>query len=876
MAIEVNEFIESGDINAIINKFNKEADRRQPRIGSYSINDTGIDDDLEILQSVAGKMQQINEVLHSEVNLLSNVTEDRCQPFNATVLTDAETNLLNKDIIRGDTEINATFAQTLDKSVTGLSNQSTTAVLNEQGTLEANTESFESYTCSCNVVGGNSSCSTNFIDCNDCFLCTTKDEYCGCYGYKALDCSCLNTCSCEEYNCTCHSNFCNDDDVCEGDCESNCEGNCETNCNDCQVNCGCDGNDPDCCDTHDCGMNKPDEPEKCIHCDVNCGTTCSCDSACNDCGCYEYDTTCCDGDIVCCDGHMVCCDDDMVCEPDTYSCGCYGNGDPTVCACNLTSPGTCTGECTCHGEFCSTTLCTGTQLNEVSYTSYSITGEKSAICNCDSVCSDFYNVNPFNGDNKGYLVCIGVSNKAITLINMIANGNLSHDTVGWEHYPNRDDRDIGDKVGGYRAFRSFKIHKETSYALQYLDSQFIPNHTYYFSAWCKAKNKVTSDFSIFLGLGDGGTDLVNYFTETETPLTKFTDTDWKLLSFTYKYTKPSTSSDARFSIWATNNPNDLSEGSKDKVIGNNVLYMSRFILVDLTKHFGEGKEPNKDWCDNNTKEHHTFVNLDSKWAHENGAGALWTPDNEKSFNFKHTKAVIIGITPPEFADYMYSLQGKAYVSDKEPNLECYLKGPLVSQEANLLYYISYDAKTSASADKNLGTQVYWGGDKGNHTTTEPPMGASIPLSTTWKKISFLNGRPFQTKYTTSNIYNSDSYEEATYQPRIDFDSNKTTEFMDVTNISCIGLDKNLEEYNKQEKKKTLADIKRKDINIHWCDRWLVGENSTFIHIGDPSFTKPIFKDGRVSANDIIIKPETNTITVDNEKGTITCKKLIIL
>ena len=87
---------------------------------------------------------------------------------------------------------------------------------------------------------------------------------------------------------------------------------------------------------------------------------------------------------------------------------------------------------------------------------------------------------------------------------------------------------------------------------------------------------------------------------------------------------------------------------------------------------------------------------------------------------------------------------------------------------------------------------------------------------------------------------------------------------------------NIAEYNKQEKEKEALDIQRKDINIHWCDRWIDNRNSTFIHLNNPDIKEPSFINGIFTANDRVIKPETNEITVDTEPGTVFCKKLIIL
>lgn len=805
--INVNDEINTKDINAIIDKFNAEASRRQRTTSSIFIEN--VNNEFEALGVLANSLTKFGE---GESSPIAIVPESNCQPFNAAEPNSESYKALGS-IISGDSEILADFANTIDESIVNLSSQLTSSRF----------ESVKSYSCTCDIESNQKGCKAVAIGCRDCYDCSVTQDICG------------GDSDCCDYNCGCDiEDGCNIDDYC------------------CDIEYTCD------CQKVSIGEHVCE-----AHCDSDRDT---CDLDYSLCDAYA-----CIGDSICSCNLDFC--NEVGCTCHSQSCphnGCTSNcpSDCPDCGCN--------GECSCEGECCDNDWCEATQIVDNSYTAYSITGKSTTICTCDSVCSDFYNTDTFSGDNKGYLVCNGVNNTSITLHNMIANGNLSHiakdNAVGWYNTPDPNipnDQELKrykilDEGAGYRAFRAFKLsaNNDANFPRQYLYKQLEAGHKYYCSVWCKSSAPVASSAGIYIGLGDvskTNPDIKNLYSAG-----KIT-TDWNLISGIYDIEQ--NTGKARINVWASS--------SGDNAI-NCDIYVSRFILIDLSAHIGANQlasktsEEWKIWCDDNIREHHTFVNFGCRWSVETSTGAgssawspKWTPEGAssdyefKGFNYGNGK---------EFGDYVHVIRG---IQDQT---ECYLSSKSKnSLDEEMLYYISYDAKSdsseSSASDNRTHTQVYWGGDA-NGSISEPSMGASLPLRKgIWKRISFLNGRPFP----ISRLEN-DERKENTYPVRLDFDNNGYADYMHVTNITCANILANISEYNKAYS----SSIETKDINIYWCDRWIDNRNSTFIHLNNPDIKEPSFVNGKVTANDIIIKPETNTITVDTETGTVFCKKLIIL
>lgn len=630
------------------------------------------------------------------------------------------------------------------------------------------------------------------------------------------------------------------------------------------------------CDNHDCQTECGEHREYvCCHCDTTCSEGCG-----SDCGVCSSDDGC-SSDSCYKDGHPTQdCNGDGCC--DTHSCG--------VC-----SDSCCDNDC-CNNDYCSDSYSTCTCNQDCK----EITYDTIITCSCDSVCSEYYNYNTLKGNNKGYLVCNSYVNTSKILPNLLANGNVAQvsglNFIAWSDQvanntfqgnqavsiiePNSTELTSG---AGYRTWRRISIQSSSSQQgnlIQFLHRNLIQGHVYYLSFYMiKATTEDLDMNNIYCGISYSGmtdsdsksSNLWQWDDNLEDWPYKKSLGGWQKISFrfTWGYSNNNTH---YFSLWHGRGQNSSNTYGID---------VTKFILVDLTDGFGSGQEPSKDWCDNCTREHEIFSNYGCFWPVHTSTGNssdIWNKHissatcsiNTWGFKYLKNKSWTTHSKITNIADYGYRMDsiidwGPNGTSQPESWVYCYTNSNI---DPSTTYYVSYDAFVTQTETTlfskyvdYLSTEIYWGGGP-----SEPPLGGSqkngIPptkiLSTTdWKRIGFLEKRPFKA---------------GSYPMRLDFNHNYTSGILWFTNITCCDISESIKAYNYWNN----CNITLSDINSHWCERWIDNRNSTFIHIGDPNYTSPVFTDGILYANSIDIRPETNQITTNNTYGKISCKKLIIL
>lgn len=381
---------------------------------------------------------------------------------------------------------------------------------------------------------------------------------------------------------------------------------------------------------------------------------------------------------------------------------------------------------------------------------------------------------------------------------------------------------------GYKSSRCFTVDN-TNMTTQKLPALYS-GHKYYFS--CRYKTSANSTISIVLR--NNGSDISNSNLFVGASASSFILSS-RIISMPINVSKDI----GDVCIWNGNTSDSI--------------YVSRFILIDLTDTFGSGNEPSKEWCDNNIREQETlcnFGNVSNNVTYSNIA-TRYTGSNIGKGDYNYLQLD----SNWEPRDYMYYLQG----------LADYTEGFLNSASAfaldnTLTYYAYVDQTTQQVSGVTQSSDFYF-------PVAEPNMG-HIPLV---DETTFNGGGGMRDWKRVSAFATRTSFANGSYVSRFDFNNMKQTNVQRLTAFNIMNVATNITKYNNYNN----TSITINDVNKEWCDRWIDGRSSPIIHIKNPANTSIKFNtDYDIVCNDIEIRPELNKIVFDGVTGTIKCKKLV--
>ena len=381
---------------------------------------------------------------------------------------------------------------------------------------------------------------------------------------------------------------------------------------------------------------------------------------------------------------------------------------------------------------------------------------------------------------------------------------------------------------GYKSSRCFTV-ENTNTTTQKLPALYS-GHKYYFS--CRYRTSANSTISIVLR--NNGSDISNSNLFVGASVSSFILSS-RIISMPINVSKDI----GDVCIWNGNTSDSI--------------YVSRFILIDLTDTFGSGNEPSKEWCDNNIREQETlcnFGNVANNVTYSN-ISKRYTGSNLSKTDYNYLQLD----SNWEPRDYMYYLQGSAN----------YTEGYLNSASAFTLnnantYYAYVEQRTERVSGVTQSNDFYF-------PVAEPNMG-QIPLV---EETTFNGGGGMTEWKRVSAFAKRTSFTNGSYNSRFDFNNKKKTNVQRLTAFNIMNIATNITKYNNYNS----TSITINDVNKEWCDRWIDGRSSPIIHIKDPANTSIKFNTSYdIICNDIEIRPELNKIVFDGVTGTIKCKKLV--
>lgn len=408
--------------------------------------------------------------------------------------------------------------------------------------------------------------------------------------------------------------------------------------------------------------------------------------------------------------------------------------------------------------------------------------------------------------------------------NMIADGCYGN-TSGTQVWANVVSSTL---PAGYKSRRCFKVDN-TNMTTQKLPALYS-GRKYYFS--CRYKTSANSTISIVLRNNDSDISNSNLFVGASASSFILSS---RIISMPINVSKDI----GNVCIWNGNTSSSI--------------YVSRFILIDLTDTFGSGNEPSKEWCDNNIREQETlcnFGNISNNVTYSN-ISTRYTVSNlgESDYNYLQLDSNW------EPRDYMYYLQG----------LSNYTEGYLYSASAfvldnTLTYYAYVDQHTEQVSGVTQSNDFYF-------PVAEPLMGQISLVDET----TFNGGGGMRDWKRVSAFAKRTSFSNGSYNSRFDFNNMKQTNSQRLTAFNIMNVVLSVNQYNTSNG----TSITINDVNKEWCDRWIDGRSSPIIHIKDPANTSIKFNTSYdIICNDIEIRPELNKIVFDGTTGTIKCKKLV--
>ena len=451
-------------------------------------------------------------------------------------------------------------------------------------------------------------------------------------------------------------------------------------------------------------------------------------------------------------------------------------------------------------------------------------------------------------NNDGTIECRAVKYNWYQARNMIADGcfgnysNYNTDET-WRFYNGSIDAMTETDGAGYKSWRCFKISNGQRLSqwlpkFQY-NEKFHPNfidsddHKYYFS--CRVKTKSTSNF-IGLQLWSGTNQLNDKFCIFEYNLN--TNDEWKLVSKIFGLCKLTSYSEPTYSSWPIypdpteapgaypiyTAPSDswTLDGKVRIAVTNsdssNPVYITQFIMIDLTDTFGQGNEPSQEWCDNNIREHEVIVN------YGNTAPAVRWNNFKDFYDWSgHDTAYLKNYLETDDTSFPrdYYCEFKSLASDKN----WYVKNQSNEEiSANEMYYSYWDLKVpSYSADLDIaGT---WS------TFNLPADTKTIGQEYTDTRDYYTPGGGCRDWIRKSGAGFPFGY-TGNYKPQWVFNNNNQAFTTYFTAINCMRVQSNIDKYNEYNN----CSISLDDVNRSWCDRWIDGRASSIIHIRDPKST----------------------------------------
>ena len=408
--------------------------------------------------------------------------------------------------------------------------------------------------------------------------------------------------------------------------------------------------------------------------------------------------------------------------------------------------------------------------------------------------------------------------------NMIADGCYGN-TSGTQVWANVASSTL---PAGYKSRRCFKVDN-TNMTTQKLPALYS-GRKYYFS--CRYKTSANSTITIVLR--NNGSDISNSNLFVGASASSFILSS-RIISMPINVSKDI----GDVCIWNGNTSSSI--------------YVSRFILIDLTDTFGSGNEPSKEWCDNNIREQETLCNFGSisNNVTYSNISKQYTGSNIGKGDYNYLQLD----SNWEPRDYMYYLQG----------LADYTEGYLNSASAfvldnTLTYYAYVDQYAERVSGVTQSSDFYF-------PVAEPLMG-QIPLV---DETTFNGGGGMRNWKRVSAFSTRTSFTNGSYVSRFDFNNMKKTNIQRLTAFNIMNVVLSVNQYNTSNG----TSITINDVNKEWCDRWIDGRSSPVIHIKDPANTSIKFNTSYdIICNDIEIRPELNKIIFDGVTGTIKCKKLV--
>ena len=343
---------------------------------------------------------------------------------------------------------------------------------------------------------------------------------------------------------------------------------------------------------------------------------------------------------------------------------------------------------------------------------------------------------------------------------------------------------------GYKSSRCFTVDN-TNMTTQKLPALYS-GHKYYFS--CRYKTSASSTITIVLR--NNASDISNSNLFVGASASSFILSS-RIISMPINVSKDI----GDVCIWNGNTSDSI--------------YVSRFILIDLTDTFGSGNEPSKEWCDNNIREQETLCNF----------GNVSNNVTYSNISTQYTGSANIGKGDYNYLqldsnweprDYMYYLQG----------LSNYTEGYLYSDSAFALdntktYYAYVDQHTEQVSGVTQSSDFYF-------PVAEPNMG-HIPLV---DETTFNGGGGMRDWKRVSAFAKRTSFSNGSYNSRFDFNNMKQTNSQRLTAFNIMNVATNITQYNNYNN----TSITINDVNKEWCDRWIDGRSSPIIHIKNPANT----------------------------------------
>ena len=424
----------------------------------------------------------------------------------------------------------------------------------------------------------------------------------------------------------------------------------------------------------------------------------------------------------------------------------------------------------------------------------------------------------------GTLYCNTVRYNYKQARNMIADGsygNVSSKSV-WQNVAYINNM-------GYKAYRCFNCAYTDGSNLSQKLPVLYSGHIYYFSCYY---NSTVDRWKCNIGINAEGSDIADSYIYKGA-----TSGNWVQSSAIFTASKTYNDGSQKVYCWVSSDA-----GAS--------IYISKFILIDLTDTFGAGQEPTKEWCDNNIREHEVYHNF----------GSITTAINYSKYDSAFLR---IGFGYSEAYNYLQ------LDSNWEPREYMVLAQGSSSDNSG-----SFAESASHSITSGEVVYGYWeehceGGSTSQYFEFGLDGGIVFDTVTLVDETTFNGGGGMQ-EWKRASAFATMNNATGSYYFVIGFYNKKDTNSLRVTALNLNKVGANVTQYNTH----TGASITVNDVNQEWCDRWMDSRSSPIIHIKDPNNRQiKLNTQYDIECNDIEIRPEMSNIVFD-QTGTIKCKKLV--